>query len=320
MPKIFTVLHTTCCGIDVHKKSVTVCLLKTDEHGEFTDTIRTFSTMTSDLEQLKVWLKTEGCQKVAMESTGVYWVPVYNVLEDTFEIILANAHQVKNLPGKKTDPNDSRWSSKLLALGLISGSFIPPKDQRELRELTRYRDKLISMRTSEKDRAHNILELCNIKLASVASNIFGVSGMAMLNALIKNKEDADPLELAELAKGTMRKKIPELVKALQGRVDAHHADTLSMILDHLAYLDQQIAKLEQRIEEKAKAFQQEIDLLNTIPGINKTAAQSIIAEIGIDMSVFETPERLVSWAGLCPGCNETGGKKKVLELDQVINI
>jgi transposase len=310
MPNIFKVLHKTCCGIDVHKKTVVVCLLKTDEYGEYTDTIRTFSTMTLDLEKLKNWLLEEGCEKIAMESTGIYWIPVFNVLEGAFEIILANAHQIKNLPGKKTDPNDSRWTAKLLALGLINGSFLPSKDLRELRELTRYRDKLISMRTSEKDRAHNVLEVCNIKLASVATDIFGVSGMAMMNALIEKQESSDPAEIAELAKGRLREKIPELVKALQGRVDKHHAETLSMILEHLAYLGQQIAKLEQRIEEKAKPYQQEIELLDTIPGIDKTSAQSIIAEIGTDMSVFETSERLASWAGLSPGNHESAGKKK----------
>jgi len=310
MPKIFQVLHSTCCGIDVHKKTVVVCLLKTDEYGEYTDTIRTFSTMTPDLERLKAWLLEEGCVKIAMESTGVYWIPVFNILEGAFEIILANARQTKNLPGKKTDPSDSRWISKLLALGLINGSFLPSKDLRELRELTRYRDKLISMRTSEKDRAHNILEVCNIKLASVATDIFGVSGMAMMNALIEKQESSDPAGIAELAKGRLREKIPQLIKALQGRVDGHHAETLSMILDHLAYLCQQIAKLEQRIEEMAKPYQQEIELLDTIPGIDKTSAQSIIAEIGTDMSVFETPERLASWAGLSPGNHESAGKKK----------
>lgn len=310
MPNLFKVIHDTCCGIDVHKKTVVACLLKTNDNGEYTDTVRTFNTMTSDLENLKAWLLKEGCQKVAMESTGVYWIPVFNVLEGAFEIVLANARQIKNLPGRKTDPSDSRWSAKLLALGLINGSFIPPKDLRELRELTRYRDKLIAMRTSEKDRAHNILESCNIKLASVATDIFGVSGMAMINALIENQENSDPAEIAELAKGRLRDKIPQLVKALQGRVDSHHAETLSMVLDHLAYIGQQIAKLEQRITEKAKPYQQEIDLLDTMPDIDKTSAQSIIAEIGTDMSVFETPERLASWAGLSPGNHESAGKKK----------
>lgn len=320
MANIFKVLHSTCCGIDVHKRNVVVCLLKADEFGEYTDIIRTFSTMTPDLENLKAWLKEQGCEKIAMESTGIYWIPVFNILEDAFEIILSNAKQIKNVPGKKTDPNDSRWIAKLLALGLVNGSFIPPKELRELRELTRYRDKLIAMRTSEKDRAHNILESCNIKLSSVATDIFGVSGMAMMKALIENNVEAHPEVVAELAKGRLRNKIPELVKALTGNMDFHHAQTLSMVLDHLAFLGEQIAKLEQRIEEKVQPYQQEIELLDTMPGIDKISAQSIIAEIGTDMSVFETPERLASWAGLSPGNNESAGKKKVPESDQGMHI
>lgn len=319
MAKIFNVLHRTCCGIDVHKRNVVACILEVDEFGEYHDTIRTFSTMTWDLENLKTWLKENGCEKVAMESTGIYWIPVFNVLEGGWEIVLSNARQIKNVPGKKTDPSDSRWIAKLLALGLINGSFIPPKDLRELRELTRYRDKLIAMRTSEKDRAHNILESCNIKLSCVATDIFGVSGLAMINALIENQENANPEQIAELAKGRLRNKIPELTKALKGRVDQHHADNLTMVLEHLAFLSEQLAKLELRIEEEAKPYQQEIDLLDTVPGIDKISAQAIIAEIGTDMSVFETAERLASWAGLSPGSNESAGKKKVPESARVTN-
>ena len=174
--KLFTVLHNCVCGIDVHQGNVVACLLKVDEDGEYVDTINTFSTMTSGLQKLKTWLQEEGCNKVAMESTGVYWIPVFNVLEEgDFSITLSNARQIKNVPGKKTDPNDSRWISKLLAVGLVNGSFIPPKEIRELRSLTRYRDKLIGMRTSEKDRALNILESCNIKLNSVVSNVVNLS-------------------------------------------------------------------------------------------------------------------------------------------------
>jgi len=320
MSKILNVLHKSCCGIDVHKKTVVVCILKADEFGEYTDKIKTFSTMTSDLEKLRDWLKQQDCEKIAMESTGVYWIPVFNVLEEHFDIVLGNARQIKNVPGKKTDTNDSRWIAKLLALGLVNGSFIPPKDIRELRELTRYRTKIVSMRTSEKDRAHNILEVCNIKLASVATDIFGVSGMAMMKALIGKTEDANPQELAEMAKGKLRKKIPDLVKALTGKMDSHHASTLEMVLDHLAYLNEQLAKLEKMIEEKCKPYQQEIELLDTIPGVDVTSARAIIAEVGTDMSVFETPERLASWAGLSPGNNESAGKKKVPEPARVTNI
>lgn len=312
--KLFTVLHHCVCGIDVHQGNVVACLLQVDENGNYEDTIKTFSTMTSDLQKMKNWLLEAGCKKVAMESTGVYWIPVFNVLEEgDFEITLSNARQVKNVPGKKTDPNDSRWISKLLAVGLVNGSFIPPKEIRELRTFTRYRDKLIGMRTSEKDRALNILESCNIKLASVASDVFGKSGTAMMKELIEHPTDFDIENTANLAQKTMRKKIPELMEALNGKMDTSHAALLQMVLDHLDYINGQIAKVEAEIEEKCKPYQQEIELLDEIPGVSKTTAQSLIAEIGTDMSVFETPERIASWAGLSPGNNESAGKKKVFE-------
>jgi len=320
MGKILNVLHKSCCGIDVHKKNVVVCILTSDDTGEYTDEIKTFSTMTSDLKALRDWLKTKNCEKIAMESTGVYWIPVFNILESDFSIVLSNARQIKNVPGKKTDPNDSRWIAKLLALGLVNGSFIPPKDIRELREMTRYRTKVISMRTSEKDRAHNILESCNIKLSCVATDIFGVSGMEMMKALIEKKEDADPHEVAQLAKKTLRKKIPDLIEALNGKVDKHHAMMLNMVLDHLAFLNEQLAELDKLIEEKCKPYQQEIELIDEIPGISKVSAQAIVAEIGTDMEVFETAERIASWAGLSPGNNESAGKKKAPESDRETNM
>jgi len=318
LPTILNVQHKACCGIDIHKKTVVVCVLKADEFGEYTDYIRTFSTMTSDLESLKDWLKQEKVEKIAMESTGIYWIPIFNVLEKHFTIILSNARQIKNVPGRKTDPNDSRWIAKLLALGLVNGSFIPPKDIRELRQLTRYRTKLVSMRTSEKDRVHNILESCNIKLSCVATDIFGASGMAIMKALIA--EESDPEELAEFAKGRLRNKIPDLVKALNGKMGKHDIMVLKMVLDHLAYLNEQLAELDQMIAEKCKPYQQEIELLDTIPGVDITTAQALVAELGADMSVFETPERLASWAGLSPGSNESAGKKKVLEPDPETSI
>lgn len=318
MPTIFQVLHKACCGIDVHHKNVVACVLKADEFGEYTDCIKTFSAMTFDLENLRDWLKQEKVETVAMESTGVYWIPVFNVLEAHFEIVLSNARQTKNLPGKKTDPSDSRWIAKQLALGLIQGSFIPSKDIRELRQLTRYRTKLISMRTSEKDRVHNILESCNIKLSCVATDIFGVSGMTIMQALIN--EETDPEELAQFAKGRLRSKVPDLVKSLNGKMQKHDTQMLKMVLDHLAFLNEQLAELDQTILEKCKPYQQEIKLLDTIPGVDITTAQAMVAELGVDMSVFDTPERLASWAGLSPGSNESAGKKKVPESDPETNI
>lgn len=308
MPTILNVQHKACCGIDVHHKNVVACVLKADEFGEYTQCIKTFSTMTADLENLRDWLKQEKVEKVAMESTGIYWIPVFNVLEADFEIILSNARQIKNVPGRKSDPNDSSWISKLLALGLVNGSFIPPKDIRELRQLTRYRTKLVSMRTSEKDRVHNILESCNIKLSCVATDIFGASGMAIMQSLIN--EEFNPEDLAQLAKGRLRNKVPDLIKSLNGKMSKHDTVMLKMVLDHLAYLNEQLAELDQLIAEKSKPYQQEIELLDTIPGVDITTAQAMVAEIGTDMSVFENPERLSSWAGLSPGSNESAGKKK----------
>ena len=320
MPKILNLQHQCCCGIDVHKKTAVACVLKASENGEYVDSSKTFSTMTSDLEKLRDWLKQEKVEKIAMESTGIYWIPIFNILEGNFEIILSNARQIKNGPGKKTDPNDSRWIAKLLALGLVNGSFLPTRDIRELREMTRYRTKLISMRTSEKDRAHNILEVCNIKLSSVATDIFGVSGMAIMQALIDQTEEADPEELAQLAKRRLRSKIPELTAALNGKMDEHHALMLGMVLEHLAFLTEQLAELDQTIDQKCEPYRQQIECLDTIPGVDKIAAPAIISEIGDDMSVFETPERLAAWAGLSPGNNSSAGKKKVPGPSPVTNI
>lgn len=254
LAQLLNVLNNACCGIDVHKRNVVACVLKTDEFGEYTHEIKTFSTMTGDLENLRDWLIKHNCEKVAMESTGVYWIPVFNILEQDFTIILSNAKQIKNVPGRKTDPSDSKWIAKLLALGLVNGSFIPPKDIREFREMTRYRSKLVSMRTSEKDRAHNILEVCNIKLGCVATDIFGVSGMQIMKALIEKTEDASPQELAELAKGRLRKKIPELIKALTGNMDKHHAFMLEMVLEHLAYINEKILLLNIRNRRKKQTI------------------------------------------------------------------
>ena len=262
MKKLFSVLHNCVCGIDVHQRNVVACLLKVDKDGEYVDTIKTFSTMTSKLQDLKEWLQEEDCKKVVMESTGVYWIPVFNVLEEgDFEITLSNARQIKNVPGKKTDPNDSRWIAKLLAVGLVNGSFIPPKEIRELRSLTRYRDKLIGMRTSEKDRALNILESCNIKLNSVASDAFGVSGRAMMSQLIEHQGNIDIESVADLAKRTMRKKIPELMEALNGKMDAARSEMLQLVLEHLECVDKQIGKVEEKSKKNANPINRKLNCL-----------------------------------------------------------
>jgi len=268
--------------------------------------------MTSDLEKLKAWLLEEGCSKVVMESTGKHWIPVHNILEDSMEIVLANARHVKNLPGRKTDTNDARWLAKLLALGLVEGSFVPPKYIRELRDLTRRRLKLIYMRSSERSRLLDVLRTSNIMISSVASDVFGVSGMAMIDALISDdeKKSSNIESIADLAKRKLRQKIPQLIEALNGHLDKHQKELITEILEHLEFLNSQIAKLESMIDEKCMPYKELVDIMDSHPGIDKIAAQAILAEIGPDMEVFQSENHLASWCGLSPGCNESAGKKK----------
>jgi transposase len=268
--------------------------------------------MTSDLEKLKAWLLEEDYTKVAMESTGKNWIPVHNILEDSMEIVLANARHVKNLPGRKTDTNDARWLAKLLALGLVEGSFVPPKYIRELRDLTRRRQKLIQMRSSERSRLLDVLRTSNIMLSSVVSDVFGVSGMAMIAALISDDEEKsnDVESIANLAKRKLRQKIPQLLESLNGQLNNHQKDLIKEILGHLDFLNSQIAKLESMIDEKCEPYKELIDIIDSHPGIDKTAAQAILAEIGPDMEVFHSEDHIASWCGLNPGNNESAGKRK----------
>ncbi|MDO8686424.1 MAG: IS110 family transposase [Clostridiales bacterium] len=306
------VINPVVCGLDVHKDFVKACLLKAKDSQKYEDTIRTFTTMTSDLEKLKAWLLEENCKKVVMESTGKHWIPVHNILEDSLEIVLANARHVKNLPGRKTDTNDARWLAKLLALGLVEGSFIPPKYIRELRDLTRRRQKLIHMRSSERSRLLDVMRTSNIMLSSVVSDVFGVSGMAMIEALIadNDEESIDVESIANLSQCALRKKIPQLIEALNGHLDKHQKNLTKEILDHLEFLESQIARLETMIDEKCEPYKEIIDIIDSHPGVNKTAAQAIIAEIGPDMEVFHSDDHLASWCGLSPSNNESAGKKK----------
>lgn len=302
------VMVERCCGIDVHKSKLSACLLVGKPNGKVEKTVRTFSTMTSDLLALKDWLEAEWCTHVAIESTGVYWKPVFNILEDSVSVILANARDIKNVPGRKTDVKDCEWIAELLRFGLIRASFIPPKPIRELRDLTRYRTKLLRETNSEKNRVQKVLEDANIKLSSVATDIFGTSGMEMLGALLEAK--STPEEMAELAKGKLRKKIPELVQALQGNVSEHHRYLVEMSLRHLEYLGELVADLDERIDKAMEPYREEQQLLMSITGIEKESAECIIAEIGVDMSQFPSESHLASWAGVCPGNNESAGKRK----------
>lgn len=301
-------IHERCCGVDVHKRTVVACIRIREAEGGTHKEIKTFSTMTFDLLILRDWLTANKVTHVAMESTGVYWKPVYNMIEDQFNVLLVNAHHMKALPGRKTDVKDCEWIADLLAHGLIKGSFIPPEPIRDLRDLTRYRKSLIDERIREVNRLHKLLESANIKLASVATDVMGASGKDMLLALLGG--NADPEILAELARGKLRKKIPALKQAMEGRFRRHHRFMLETILAHIDFLDENIASVSEEVANRVYPFEQTVKLLCTIPGVEQRTAQVIISEIGTDMSRFPSANHLASWAGLCPGNNESAGKRK----------
>ena len=298
-----------CAGMDVHEKKVDVCIA----HGPLEKSpkfeIRTFSTMTSDLEDLKSWLKKYKVTTIGMESTGVYWKPIFNIMEGEFTIVLANAQRLKAIPRKKTDIIDCKRIAKLLRYGLLPNSFIPPREIRELRDLNRTRRKQVGMMTSEKNRLTKVLESANIKLSSVVSKISGVSSMAMIRSLLE-KDKLSKEEISQLAKGSLKKKVDLLEKALDGKITDHHRFLLKMHMENLDHLARQIEKIDGQIERKMIPFQKETNLVQSIPGISKVSASAILAEIGIDMSQFPDEAHLSSWAGVCPGNNESAGKKK----------
>jgi transposase len=301
-------LYARCCGLDVHRKTVVACVLITQGDGAVRRQIRTFGTMTADLLVLSDWLEQQGVTHIAMESTGVYWQPVYNILEDEARtLVLANAQHIKAVPGRKTDAKDSEWLADLLRHGLLRASFIPPAPIRALRELTRYRKTLVQERSREASRLQKVLESANIKLAAVATDVLGVSGRHMLEAIVAGEDD--PEVLAELARMSLRKKLPELRQALEGRVQPHHRILIARILGHVDYLTETIAQLEQEIAQCLAPFAAEHALLQTIPGMGAIAAAAVIAEIGVDMSQFPSAKHLASWAGVCPGNKQSAGKR-----------
>jgi transposase len=291
-------------GLDVHKHSVVACIMGTGIKKQ----IRTYSSMTNDLLRLRAWLKENEVTHVAMESTGVYWKPVFNLLEDAFEVILVNARHVKHVPGRKTDVLDSEWLCKLLRSGLVRGSFIPPKPVRELRDLTRYKRKLIQTITAEKQRVEKILEDANIKLSSIASDTFGASGKKIIGELLKG--ELRPDQMAELSKGRLRNRKEELKEALVGNVEEHHKRMIRTSLEHISAMEEILATVEQKITEKIDFhFKEEFELLKTIPPV-KDSASVIIAEMGVNMDLFPTEAHVASWAGMSPGNNESAGKRK----------
>ncbi len=301
------VINKRCCGLDVHKETVVACLM-IREGGKVHKEVQTFLTMTVDLVVLHDWLKAHQVTHVAMESTGIYWKPVFNLLEEDFTVLLVNAAHIKTVPGRKTDVKDCEWIADLLSHGLLRGSFIPPEPIRDLRDLTRYRKSLTDERVREVNRLQKFLEAANIKLSSVANDVMGASGRAMLEALTAGS--TDPRVLSELAKGRLRKKLPELRKALEGRFRPHHRFMVGEILTHIDFLDEAIERISEEVSCRIVPFSKMVKGMDLIPGINQRVAEGVLSEMGVDMSCFPTDGHAASWAGLCPGNNESAGKRR----------
>ena len=302
------ILHTCCAGLDVHKETVVACLRRLVE-GKLRQEVRTFRTETNQLLALADWLAEEGVTHVAMESTGVYWKPIWNLFEGLFELLLCNAEHIKAVPGRKTDVKDSQWIAQLLQHGLLKPSFVPQKPVRQLRDLTRQRVQLVRQKVQVVNRIQKTLEDANIKLASVASNVMGASGRDMLRAIIRGERD--PMVLAELARQRLRAKIPQLQEALFGEIEDHHRFLLGMLWDQVEFLEKQIERLSERIAEVLPPpFVEAVTRLQTIPGIDRRAAEGIVAEVGADLKAFASAGHLSSWVGICPGNHESAGKRR----------
>ena len=301
------VMHARCCGIDIHKESVVACLRLQAGRRVKTE-IRQFGTTTAELLRLHEWLSQAACTHVGMESTSVYWRPVFNLLEGAFDVLLANAQHIKAVPGRKTDVKDCEWIANLLAHGLIRASFIPPPAIRDLRDLTRHRKSLVRDRVKTTNRVHKLLETANIKLANVVADVLGVSGRAMLTALVAG--ETDPERLAKLAKGSLSPKVKQLAEALRGRFTSHHAFLLGQLLTQLDQVAELVALCDARILEVSKPFEPEILRLQTIVGVGRRSAEVMVSEIGLDMSRFSTAGHLASWARICPGNHESAGKRR----------
>jgi transposase len=302
------VIYPRCCGVDVHKREVVACVMTTDPDGTPRKAIQAFGTMTPDILALADWLAAHEVTHVAMESTGVYWKPLWNLLEDQFALLLVNARHVKAVPGRKTDIRDCEWLADLLRHGLLTGSFVPERPQRELRELTRYRTSLVRERTAAANRLQKTLEGANIKLAAVATDILGKSGREMLAALVEGT--LDPTELAQLAQGRLREKIPQLERALAGCVGAHQRFLVAEQLAHVDFLEAAIARVSTEIAERVHPEEDAIARLDTIPGVGRAVAEALVAEVGTDLTRFPSARHLASWAGLCPGHHESAGKRR----------
>lgn len=311
-----------CAGLDVHEKTVVACIMTGSLKKVPNKETRTFSTVTRGLLELAEWLEENQCTHVAMESTGIYWKPVWNILESKgLDIALGNAQHVKNVPGRKTDVKDAEWLAQLLRSGLIEKSFVPMEPIRELRDVTRYRKSIVHEISREKNRMHKVLQDCNIKLTSFMSDIFGDTGRRILEKII-NGEKIELDDLKEVVQGRgkapLRKKLDDLYEAINGNVRKHHVIMLGLHYEHIAFLEKQLEEVEEQIAEYIKPKKEEIEILDSVPGINDKAAAIIVAEMGTDMEQFPSEKHLTSWAGLCPGNNESAGKKKEQNLKKEI--
>lgn len=301
-------LFLCCAGLDLHKESVEACVRRMEPNGQLHQQTRRWGTMTQDILMMADWMAAQGVTHVAMESTGVYWKPIYNILESRFTVLLVNARHLKQVPGRKSDIRDCQWIAQLLQHGLLKGSFIPPLSQRELRDLTRHRTQLVEEKTRTSNRIEKVLEDANIKLGSVASEVLGVSGRAMIQALIEGEKD--PTQMADLAQRQLRGKIPELKKALEGHVTEHHRFLLRLLWKQLTQQEALIVELEAKIEDVTHRFAGEIERLDAVPGIDRRVAEVVLAEVGADMNPFPTHRHVAAWAGMSPGNEESAGKRQ----------
>jgi len=297
-----------CAGLDLHKKSVEACVRRMEPSGHVHQQTRHWGTMTRDILMMADWMAAQGVTHVAMESTGVYWKPIYNILESRFTVLLVNARHLKQVPGRKSDIRDCQWIAQLLQHGLLKGSFIPPRPQRELRDLTRHRTQLVEEKTRTSNRIEKVLEDANIKLGSVASEVLGVSGRSMIQALLQGEKD--PTQIADLARRQLRGKIPELEKALEGNLTEHHRFMLRLLWKGLTQQEALIAELEAKIEEVTRPFASEIERLDAVPGVDRRVAEVLLAEVGAKIDPFPTHQQLAAWAGICPGNEESAGKRR----------
>lgn len=305
-----SVIHPICCGLDVHKKNISACLITLDEVGNEKFEIREYGTFTKELIELRDWLISNECPIVGMESTGVYWRPVHNVLEGLMEVILVNARHMKNVPGRKTDISDCKWLAGLLRHGLVRGSFIPPKDIRQWRELTRLRRTYTESLADYKRRAHKLFETANIKIDSVVSDLFGVTGRNLISLLLDPATEITPEMVQSCAKGTLKSKATELYDSIQGFFEDHHRFQLTGLMETITGFEYRIAQITEHLDQLTSSYQDLLDRLDEIPGIDKKSAQSIVSEIGVTLDEFICTAALASWAGLCPGNNESAGKRK----------